>query len=110
PQRELRRLALALIEPLDARAHRPAPAGFDRGGDRLRRAGKHRLDRAVAPVAHPTCDAALERLMFDKGAETDALHAPTDRDMAQGVHALAPDSMTRAPVKRERDQRSMERT
>ena len=38
-------------------------------------AGEHRLDRAVAAVAHPAFEAARERLVLDKGAEADALHA-----------------------------------
>ena len=78
--------------------------------DRLGVAGEHRLDRAVAAVAHPAFDAALERLVLDEGADSRRPARGRARDMATGRHALAPASMTRAPVKRERDQRSTERT
>ena len=76
-------LAVALIERVDARAQR-ARAGRLRSRRRPPpAAGKHRLDRAVAAVAHPAVDAALERLVLDEGAEADALHAAADADMAQ---------------------------
>ena len=67
---------------------------------------KHRLDRTVAAVAHPAADAAHERLVFDEGAEADALHAAVHDHVANDAHASSPASMTRAPVKREVDQRS----
>ncbi len=108
-QLEIVRAAVVVVKRIDARAEGPAPAGFDRGGDRRRLACEHRLDRAVTAVAHPAAQMTLERLVLDEGAEADALHAPAYRDVADGVHASSPASITRAPVKRERDQRSTER-
>ena len=102
--------ALALIERIDAGGERPAPAGFDHVGDHFVVAREHRLDAAVAAVAHPAFEAAPERLVLDEGAEADALHAAAHDHVADDAHASSPASMTRAPVKREIDQRSTERT
>ena len=70
---------------------------------------KHRLHRTVAAIAHPPLQAALERLVLDKGAKADALHAPVHGDVADRAHLVSPTSMTRAPVQRDVDQRSTER-
>ena len=57
-QLELVVAALALIERIDAGGIRPAPAGFDHVGDNRLLALEHRLDAAVAAVAHPAFEAA----------------------------------------------------
>ena len=103
--------ALALIERIDA-------------GSEAARAGRLRSSRptlassplntastrAVAAIAHPAFEPALERLMLDESAEADALHAAVHQHMADDAHVASPTSMTRAPVQRESDQRSTERT
>jgi len=48
-----------------------AAAGLDDGVHFFQRAGEYRLDAAVAAVANPALDAALERLAFDEGAGAD---------------------------------------
>ena len=110
-RRGLKSLAspVALIQVIDARAVGPAPAGRDHVGDHRLLALEHGLDRALAPVAHPAFEPARKRLVFDKGAEADALHAAMHDDVADDAHASSPTSMTRAPVKRDIDQRSTPR-
>ena len=106
--------AVALIERIDARGERPAPAGLDhRRAHVVARTGEHRLDRAVAAIAHPAFEAALERLVLDEGAEADALHAAAHHDVADDprlfAHASSPASRMRAPVQREVLKRSTDR-
>ena len=72
---------LALIDGIDARARRSVPARLDHRRPPLRPAGKHRLDRAVAAVAHPAFEPAIERGVFGPGAVADALHAAADDDV-----------------------------
>jgi hypothetical protein len=52
------------------------------------------------------------RFMLNKGAISDALHSPAHNNMANNViaHASSPASITRAPVQRDADQRSTDRT
>lgn len=45
------------------------------------RPGEYRLNGAVTTVAHPALQIALHRVMLDKGAEADALHASADDDV-----------------------------
>ena len=100
-QLEFVRGAFALIERIDARRERAAPAGLDHLGDDGRRTGEQRLDRTVAAIAHPAFEPALERLALDKGAEADALHAAAQHDVADDlrVHASSPGS---PPARRQR--------
>ena len=102
--------AVALIERVDARQTRAAPAGFDHLGDDARLAGEHRLNRAIAAIAHPALQPAPERLALDEGAEADALHAPAHDHVANDAHARSPASMMRAPVQRDVLMRSIEHT
>ena len=105
----LRRLLLELVDP---RGRRPAPAGRQHGLDRHRLTREHRLDGSVAPVAHPAAEATFERDHLGPGAEADALHAPADRPHAdrrgRDVPARSPlirvrrVSFHRAPVQRRR--------
>ena len=67
---------------------RAAAAGLDHPGHRLGRTGEHRLDRAVAPVAHPAFQAAFERRVLGPGAIADALHATADDDMTDALPSL----------------------
>ena len=101
--------ALALIERIDAGAERPAPAGLDHVGDRRRLAREHRLDVPSRRLRTQPSRPRLQRLVLDEGAEADALHAAVHDHVADDAHASSPASMTRAPVKREIDQRSTER-
>src|SRR5476651_1581931 len=92
---------------------RASPAGLDHFIDRFLRAGKYCLDRTTPAVAHPACQAALQRVMLDEGAVADALHAAAHADVASDarlfVHSSSPASITRVPVQRETDQRSTDR-
>jgi hypothetical protein len=51
-------------------------------------------------------------LILDKGAISDALHPPAHDNMANDAvaHRRSPASIWRAPVQRDADQRSTERT
>ena len=57
----LRERAVALIDAVDARARRTLAARLDHAATACRRPGEHRLDRAVAAVAHPAFEAVIER-------------------------------------------------
>ncbi len=62
--------AVALIERIDAGGERPAPAGFDHVAHDGVVAREHRLDAAVAAIAHPAFQPAPERLVLDEGADS----------------------------------------
>src|SRR5207342_1043416 len=81
-QRDVIGAAFALIERIDLRTRRTAPAGLDHALDRVRRTGKDRLDRAVATIAHPAIEPARERHALGEGAKAHALHATADDDTA----------------------------
>ena len=65
---------LSLIQSIDARGIGPARAARD-DGDNFLRAKEHGLDAAVAVDSAPSLRRRARRLMLDKGAVTDALHA-----------------------------------
>ena len=78
-ERNISRPRFALNDALDPRARRSLPARVDHIGHSLFGADEDRFDRAIAAVAHPTLNAALERCHFGPGPITDALHAAADR-------------------------------
>src|SRR5688572_24860326 len=69
----------------DARQFRPMVADADHIIDLVGRAGEHRFDIAVAPVAHPAVEAAGLRLLRGPGTEPDTLDGAGD----QHVNGLA---------------------
>src|SRR6202043_2378473 len=91
----------AFVECFDPGAPGPAPAGVDDGAHRFRGAGEHGLDRAVAPVAHPTLDAVHRRRVLDKHAEADALDPSADDHVAHDAraHRISPVATPSAPRK-----------
>jgi hypothetical protein len=78
------------------------------------RTGEQSLNRPIAPVTYPACEAVLNRMLLYERAETDALHPTANHDVANDMqviaHALSPTSIARAPVQRDCDQHSTERT
>jgi hypothetical protein len=87
---------------------RPAPARFDCSLDLGNGSSEHRLDRAIAPVAHPALQAMLMGFVLDKGTVADTLDAAAHDDMADHAitHGPSPASITRVPVQRDADHRS----
>jgi hypothetical protein len=69
---------LAHIDALDARAVRPATAGFCQRRDRIGIAGKQSLHAAVSPIAHKARQAAHARLARRPLAKANALHFALD--------------------------------
>ena len=59
---------------------RPLPAHGDHLVDQIRFAGKQRLDRAVAPVAHPSIEAQAFGHLLRPAAEPYALHSARNPD------------------------------
>ena len=84
------------VNPIDMAVAWPSPAGLQRCGNRLLRPREHRLDSAIAPVAHPALEAEALRRVLDKRAEADALHAAVDDDVPHD-HPISPVSAGRAP-------------
>jgi hypothetical protein len=79
--------------PIDSGAQRTDAAGADHAFDRGARSDKYRFDGTVAPVANPAFDVALTRMVLDKVAKADALHAAPHDDMAHDTAVLGhPDS------------------
>ena len=96
-QREIVGRTVALIDRVDARAGRTLVACRDHGDDGFLRSCEHRLDRAVAAVAHPAFEATFERGVFGPGAESDALHPAADEHVADHCHPNSPSLRALAP-------------
>ena len=56
-------------------------AGFQHDVDEIAGSGKHRLDRAVAPVADPSAKSVELRLVLRPGAKAHALDESMDENM-----------------------------
>src|SRR5262249_8133511 len=92
--------SVAFVDGFDPAAPRASPAGFDDGAHRLGRTGEHRLDRAVAAVAHPALDAMHRCRVLDEHAKADALHPSAHAHMTNGVaHPISPVATPRVPRK-----------
>jgi hypothetical protein len=78
---------VALMQRIDPRADRTDLAGRDHHVDDRRRRGEHRLDGAVAAVAHPAVGAMPISGLRDEGAKADALHAAVQHHMADDTGA-----------------------
>ena len=112
PQRQIFGRPLALVDRIDPRAGRPAPAGRDHGPHCLFGPGEHSLHTAVAPVTHPALDAVRARGVLGPITIAHALDAAADDRMPDRpvAHAISPVSTARAPRKPPGDQRSSEAT
>src|ERR1700730_8667092 len=94
------------VDGLDPGAARPAAAGLHDRPHRLGRTGKHRLDRAVAAIAHPARDPMDRRRVLDEHAEADALHLPTHAHVTNGLaHPISPVATVNAPRRPEQMRR-----
>src|SRR5262252_5797667 len=111
PQREFVGRAVALVDAVNTRAGRPAAISLDHLRDRRRRPRQHRLDGAIAPVAHPAGESMTERGVLGEGAVAHALHAPADDEVSDHAraHPTSPVSLARTPRHRDGAQRASER-
>jgi hypothetical protein len=75
PLRQGAALGVHNLDHADAGARRPVPAGGEHVLDVDGGPGDHRLDPAIAAVAHPACERATAGLGFDEGAKADTLDA-----------------------------------
>jgi hypothetical protein len=100
-----------VIERLNSRGDWSAPARFNHGFDSGPGTGEYCLDGSVLTITHPTMQPAPVRFVLDKCAIADALHQAAHDNVANDVngHASSPASMTRVPVQRDVDQRSIDR-
>jgi len=71
-----------VIDKIDPRARRPGAAVVDHRQHIVFQPDEQSLDRAVAAIAHPALQAALQRRHFGPGAKSDALHPAADQDIA----------------------------
>jgi len=86
-----------VIDKVDPRAGRTAPARFDHGQDDTVLADEQCLDAAVAAIADPALQTAFQRRHFGPGAVADALHPTADRHEAVHVQANSPSLRWPAP-------------
>ena len=93
-------IAVFDADDINPRRDRSAAAGCNHILNDIVRSGERRLDAAVAAIADPAIETARHRLFLDPGAIANALHAATDRDVAdRATHVLMPrNSAVRALV------------
>src|SRR5262249_28064304 len=78
--------ALSYLDVGHQRGARPLARGGDDGIHGFRRPLHHRLDAAVATVAHPARHAELARLVLHIEPKPDPLDAPGDPQMPHDCH------------------------
>ena len=87
PRRQVdsRFAAVEDLDILDQGAGRSLMACFQHHLDKIRRTGKHDLDRAIPSIPHPAPEAMQFRHMLCPGAKAYALDATMDQDMEGSV-------------------------